>query len=797
MAESDVTLQVLVEIRDGIQNLKKFESEAEKSTKSVADGFAAIKSAAQLAVAVFAGKQVVDFFAAGIEAAEAQETAMRNLGTALAQTGEYSQSAMKDFEDFANQMEATTKYGDDFVLSQVAIAKSFGVSNEQAKELVTTAADLAAATGDSLDGAVRKLGLTYSGTTGKLDEMVPALKGLTKEQLANGDAVRILAERYQGAAEGEIQTFAGSIIQAKNAFGNLQEAFGAIIVDNPAVIAAIGFVKDIFTDLESIVKDNQETLGEIVTFLAKGFIVTLSTVTDVVGFVIKGLTLMGDVAAAAATGLLEIVKGWGEIFSLIPGLKDLGKNLKDFAEAGQEGVAKTQLAFEKFSEGFDKFGESVDAAAQKAFDASQTHKKAADVANKSAKEQARVAVKNAEQFQKLTEEADKFAKQLAQSTGNEIENTKAKMAEQLDQVDKYLKAGVFSVQKAEELRVSIVSSSMDKIIKLQKEANDKMIEDTKRAAQEQRAAVEQAATNPAGYAVGLSSGLGDANLGLSPGAAQGAAAGLGATNALLGGKAGATAAISSLSAAAADMLIPGIGAAVGPLVTALAQGPEQTKAMVRAFVEAVPDIIEAIADSAPVLVEALVDSLINEGGIVRIAIALGKAMVGVQVWKAIGKQIAGGIIIPTPVWASQLMDSIKSIFNTPEWATKLDTLLHWFTGKEGLPLVFKNFITDLWTPFQNFLDAFESLIPDFGGGGGGGWDVSIPGTDVGVGSDGLHFLTGDSGPSTVGSSTDVLLARVIDLLERPMVVKTQSKFNGRVLADIILELNRKNARLAL
>ena len=43
--------------------------------------------------------------------------------------------------------------------------------------------------------------------------------------------------------------------------------------------------------------------------------------------------------------------------------------------------------------------------------------------------------------------------------------------------------------------------------------------------------------------------------------------------------------------------------------------------------------------------------------------------------------------------------------------------------------------------------------------------------------------------------SDVLLSRVIDLLERPMTVESSVEINQRTLADIILSLNRSNARL--
>lgn len=638
--ENQVPLELLVEVKDALGRLEEFEKKSAKSIGTVEKTFETMKTVAVAAVAVFAGKQVVDFFKSGIDAAIAQENAMRSLATALDQTGELSDKALKQFGDFANEMEATTKFGDDLVISQVAIAKSFGISNDQAQELVKTAADLAAATGDTLDGAVQKLGKTYAGTTGKLDEMVPALRGLTKAQLANGEAVRVLAERYGGAANDEIKTFSGAILQAENSFGNFQEAVGAVIVDNQAMIATINGLKEVFNFLETAVTDNKEALGDFVTGGLKLAAVAAAGTAEAMATLAEIFTAT---TGALIDGIGAFAQGAAGLISFVPGAEGAALAMANFGDDTRETAESVTQSLGSVSQGFNAFEATVGAAAQKVFDADMKITESAKKSAGARRDLARASGADAKEVEKLAAAAVAFEATLRQSTGNEFANIQAKLQETLEKISEFESKRTISAQKAEELRVIAVSTSVDKIGKLYQDQRDKQVAAAeeaaakiKKIAEEQRAAVEAAAANPAGFGVGK---LGIQPAGLSPGASQGVGAAAGVLNSALDGAAGAKSLISAGAGAFADAMIPGIGGVVGSIVSKLAEGPEATKAFIREFVAAVPDIVTAIADSMPVVVEALVDSLINKGGIIKIGVALTKAAFGISMWKALGKQL--------------------------------------------------------------------------------------------------------------------------------------------------------------
>lgn len=173
----------------------------------------------------------IDFAKESIKAYSEQEDALNRLSQSLRASGDFSDQAIKDFSEFASELQRTSKFGDEVVLSQLALAKSFGATNKSAKELVQAAAELSATFGGTLEENVVKLGKTLSGEIGRLGQLVPQLKELTQEQLKSGEAASIIIERFGGAASAELNTYAGSVIASANAFSDLQEEIGAVVVD--------------------------------------------------------------------------------------------------------------------------------------------------------------------------------------------------------------------------------------------------------------------------------------------------------------------------------------------------------------------------------------------------------------------------------------------------------------------------------------------------------------------------------------------------------------------------------------
>lgn len=243
---NEVQVTLTLEEREAIKSIGKLQQSvdefAKKSEKSI--------KKTDLAIASFVGNlasglvqsginkissTVSSFFSGTIKASLEAESALNRLSVALKTSGSFSQAALKDFDNFAKVIERTTKFDGDLVLSQLAVAKSFGATNEQAKQVLSTATGLATALGVSLDGAVAQVSGTLNGAIGRLGKIVPELKNLTEEQLRSGEGLRILSERFKGVAEKDAKSFEGQLIIAKGAVGELQEELGNLITTDPLI----------------------------------------------------------------------------------------------------------------------------------------------------------------------------------------------------------------------------------------------------------------------------------------------------------------------------------------------------------------------------------------------------------------------------------------------------------------------------------------------------------------------------------------------------------------------------------
>lgn len=317
-----ISIEILAEIRDSLKSMDEFqkkaagtftkvEKDAEKSFKntdkkgqsffsSLGGGFKALGVVAAGAAVFFAGKELLSGMSDAVKAAAEQEQAFQNLANAMQRSGDFSQQALDDFGAFASQIQKTSTVSDDAVLSQLALAKSFGVSNDQAKKLIQAAVDMSAATGVDLNTAVESLGKTLSGSTGLLAKSNTELQGVSSAALKSGAAIDILAAKYAGAASGSLKTFSGSTAQLSLAFGEFQESLGDIIVKNPTVVAAIGALSKVLDEITNIIIANQKPIMDFVSSLIMIGFKAIPFVIDGVEILGKGLLMLREVVLRVA-----------------------------------------------------------------------------------------------------------------------------------------------------------------------------------------------------------------------------------------------------------------------------------------------------------------------------------------------------------------------------------------------------------------------------------------------------------------------------------------------------------------
>lgn len=268
---------------NGAQATKELKS-VEKKAKDVAKSMKKIGST----LTKYVTGPLVALAAVSVKTADTQMQAEAKLLNAL----KGREDVQKRLIAQAAELQGRSLFGDEEIINQQAVLAAMGRTEQQINDIIEASAQLSAATGMSLDSAVKNLAKTYGGLAGELGESIPALRELTKEQLMNGDAVKLIKEQYQGFAESAAQAGAGSLVQLKNQLGDLSEQIGMILMP---------FVKSLVNALSKLVGWLQD-----LSPAAQKTIVVIAGIAAVVGPLIISLGLMAQ--------------GWAAIVAMAPAI---------------------------------------------------------------------------------------------------------------------------------------------------------------------------------------------------------------------------------------------------------------------------------------------------------------------------------------------------------------------------------------------------------------------------------------------------------------------------------------------
>lgn len=307
-------------------------------TKKTEGALSSIKS---LAAGLVVGAAFVKGLEKSIDAAVESEKAVIRLNNSLRLTGDFTEETSRAFEQFAGNIEKTTAITDEAILGQVSYVKSLGATNDQAKNVVSAAVDLSAALGVSLDTAVQNLTATYSGFAGLLSRQIPELKNFTKEQLASGAAVDLIANKFSGTAQNNIQGFSGQLSRLKIAFSNVFEETGKLIIQNPVIIKSVQLLADGFQFLADIIT-------KIPSFLNQLDISVLKTGKSIVDFVNKIPGISGSLngISGAINNSIDIRKNFDSATNSAKSFNDILSKSKSNADGLGSAVGKTNQQIE-------------------------------------------------------------------------------------------------------------------------------------------------------------------------------------------------------------------------------------------------------------------------------------------------------------------------------------------------------------------------------------------------------------------------------------------------------------------
>lgn len=239
MADYNISAEITANTKGFESGVKKAQASSKKLSKSIASvakGFGksgltgAISSAGlalggiglAIGVAVKAVKGITKALGECADAYKVQLNAERALDTAINNSPYVTGSASKRLKEFASEMQKVSNMGDEELIPFMTQLIASGRTEAETMQIIKTASDMASSGAMSFDTAVTQLNATLNGNVGRLGQQNAELKNLTEEELKNGKAVDILAEKYKGLTEATVD----SKKQLKNAIGDLKESFG-------------------------------------------------------------------------------------------------------------------------------------------------------------------------------------------------------------------------------------------------------------------------------------------------------------------------------------------------------------------------------------------------------------------------------------------------------------------------------------------------------------------------------------------------------------------------------------------
>ena len=230
--------------------------------------------------------------AVSLNNADVQQQAEARLLTAIKGRSDVQQRLLTQ----ASELQSRSILGDEVIIGQQAYLASLGMTEVQIGKVIEAAAQLSAATGMTLESAVKNLAKTFGGLTGELGESIPKLKEFTTEQLKNGEAVDFILENYKGFAETAAKEGLGAVKQLKNAWGDFLEQIGSTML--PAVNNLAQALSRAVGVLQSMSPLSQKLIIAI-----GGIAAAIGPLSLAIGGVIKMLPMM----AAGFTAMLSPV----------------------------------------------------------------------------------------------------------------------------------------------------------------------------------------------------------------------------------------------------------------------------------------------------------------------------------------------------------------------------------------------------------------------------------------------------------------------------------------------------------
>jgi hypothetical protein len=279
-----------------VDNLNKSLKTATKDVETFGDKMGKIGKvvgAAFVAAAAAAGAYAIKIGVEGVKAAIEDEKAQTQLALALENATGATKAQIAATEQSILQMSLATGVADDQLRPALSrLVRSTG-DITQAQDLLSTALDVATATGKPLETVANALGKAYDGNTAALGKLGIGLSSAELKTMKFSDVQEKLSDLFGGAAARNADTYAGRIARMQVAFNEAKETIGFALL--PILEKLMGFINNnalpIINAFSGAFSLSGNGLGGVITTLGN---IIVNTFTPIMNGLLKAFGYIKD-----------------------------------------------------------------------------------------------------------------------------------------------------------------------------------------------------------------------------------------------------------------------------------------------------------------------------------------------------------------------------------------------------------------------------------------------------------------------------------------------------------------------
>jgi len=240
-----VLLEFVVDNKGAITEIKKVDKGlggVDSAAKKTSKGMAGLSTALKAAGAAFAAMGIARFLKGATEAAAEQQRTFVTLANSMKNVGVSYNAVGKELQGTLAALQETTRYGDTDTAAMlnrmINLTGDYGIAMKGLQPII----DMSVSTGQDWKAVSDAVGKAIAGNIGSLSRYGIVLDDATKKMLANATSAEradylygLLNERFGGAAQADIQTYAGQMEKLGNYWGDFVETVGTFVTTAPGI----------------------------------------------------------------------------------------------------------------------------------------------------------------------------------------------------------------------------------------------------------------------------------------------------------------------------------------------------------------------------------------------------------------------------------------------------------------------------------------------------------------------------------------------------------------------------------